>query len=62
MAENDYNELYEIARSNYEGITSEDVSNLKAFAKFDDEEDIIQTLLENGKNEKYLLIQKLLNA
>ncbi len=52
MAENDYNELYEIARSNYEGITSEDVSNLKAFAKFDDEEDIIQTLLENGKNEK----------
>ncbi len=29
MAENDYNELYEIAKNNYDGITSEDVSNLK---------------------------------
>lgn len=62
MAENDYNELYEIAKNNYEGITAEDVANLKAFAKFDDEEDIIQTLLENGKNEKIPFNTEVINC
>lgn len=52
MAENDYNELYEISKQNYEGITPEDISAVKAFAKFDDEQDIIEALIENGKNEK----------
>lgn len=52
MAENDYNELYEISKNNYDGITTEDVADVKAFAKFDDEENIIETLIKNGKDEK----------
>ncbi len=52
MAENDYNELYEISKNNYDGITAEDVAEVKAFAKFDDETDIIETLAQNGKDEK----------
>lgn len=52
MAENDYNELYEISRNNYDGITAEDVADVKDFAKFDDEENVIETLINNGKDEK----------
>lgn len=52
MAENDYNELYEISKNNFEGITPEDIEDLKDFAKFDDEESIIETLIQNGKDEK----------
>lgn len=52
MAENDYNELYEISKTNYEGITAEDVAEVKEFAKFDDEENIIELLIQNGKDEK----------
>lgn len=52
MAENDYNEIYETAKENYDGITPESVETAKGFAKFDDNESIIETLQENGKNEK----------
>lgn len=52
MAENDYNELYEISKNNYDGITAENIAEAKAFAKFDDESDIIETLAQNGKDEK----------
>lgn len=52
MAENDYNELYEISKNNYDGITAENIAEVKAFAKFDDEESIIETLAQNGKDEK----------
>lgn len=52
MAENDYNEIYEISRTNFDGITESDIEEAKAFAKYDDEESIIEVLTENGKNEK----------
>lgn len=52
MAENDYNEIYETAKENYDGIVSEIVETAKGFAKYDDTESIIETLQENGKNEK----------
>lgn len=52
MAENDYNEIYETSKENFEGITPEIVENTKEFAKFNDNESIIETLQENGKNEK----------
>lgn len=52
MAENDYNEIYETAKANYDGITPENVETAKGFANFDDNESIIKTLEENGKNEK----------
>ena len=52
MAENDYNEILEVATKNFEGITQEDVENAKKFAKFDDIDDIIETLTNNGSGEK----------
>lgn len=52
MAENDYNELYEISKNNYDGITATDIAEAKSFAKFDDEADVIETLAQNGKDEK----------
>ena len=52
MAENDYNEIYEKARSNFDEIDQENVGVIKAFAKFDNTDDIIATLQENGSGEK----------
>ena len=52
IAENAYNEAYEIALENYEGITQEVIDLAKSFAKYDDTESIIAQLEENGKNEK----------
>ncbi len=52
MAENDYNEIYETAKENYVGITPESIETAKNFAKFDDNDSIIEALKENGKNEK----------
>lgn len=52
MAENDYNEILEVATRNFEGITLEDIENAKKFAKFDDIEDIVETLIQNGSGEK----------
>lgn len=52
MAENDYNEILEVATKNFEGITQEDIENAKKFAKFDDIDDIIETLTNNGSGEK----------
>ena len=52
MAENNYNEILEVTKQNYEGITSEDLDAARQFANFDDEEDIVKTLIENGSSEK----------
>lgn len=52
MAENDYNEILEEAKSNFEGISQESVNRVKEFAKFNDIEDIIECLDKNGKDEK----------
>ena len=52
MAENDYNEIYEKARANFDQIDQENIAEIKAFAKFDNTEDIIATLQENGSREK----------
>ena len=52
MAENAYNESLEEARTNYDGITQEVLNLARAFAKFDDVEDIIVEMQDNGKNEK----------
>ena len=52
MAENDYNEIFEISQTNFEGITQDRVAEAKKFAKFDDPESIIEVLEDNGKGEK----------
>lgn len=52
MAENDYNEIFEISQTNFEGITQDRVAEAKKFAKFDDSESIIEVLEDNGKGEK----------
>ena len=52
MAENDYNEVYEKARANFDAIDQENVAAIKLFSKFDDTENIIATLQENGSGEK----------
>lgn len=52
MAENEYNEVYEETRDNFDGIFPETISKIKAFSKFKDEADIMSVLEENGKDEK----------
>lgn len=52
MAENDYNEIFEISQTNFEGITQDRIVEAKKFAKFDDSESIIEVLEDNGKGEK----------
>ena len=52
MAEKAYNDAYEIALSNYETITQEILDDAREFMKFEDAEDVISELENNGKNEK----------
>lgn len=52
MAENAYNDAYENALTNYEAIPQDILEAAKDFEKFDDAEDIIVELENNGKNEK----------
>ena len=52
MAENAYADAYEIALSNYEAIPQDIIDTARDFEKFDDAEDIIVELENNGKNEK----------
>jgi hypothetical protein len=52
IAENGYNESYETALENYDGIEDEALELAKAFSNFDDIEDIISEMEENGSNEK----------
>ena len=52
MAENDYNEVYEKTRDNYDGITPDSISKIKSFSKYKNEDDIVETLEENGKDER----------
>ena len=52
MAEKAYNDAYEIAVSNYDSIPQEILEQAREFAKFEDSEDIISELENNGRNEK----------
>ena len=52
MAENAYNDSYETALLNYEAIPQDIIDAARDFEKFDDAEDIIVELENNGKNEK----------
>ena len=52
MAENDYNEILDISVKNFEGIDEEDIDTAKAFTKFQNYEEIIDILIENGSKEK----------
>ncbi len=52
MAEKAYNDAYEIAISNYDSISQEILEEAREFARFEDAEDIISELENNGKNEK----------
>lgn len=52
MAEKAYNDAYEIAVSNYDSITQDILDEAREFAKFEDAEDIIAELENNGRNEK----------
>ena len=52
MAENDYNEILEKSQTNYEGIANDTIKDVKAFSGFDDIDDVVNTLDENGKDEK----------
>ena len=52
MAENDYNEILEISQTNFDGITNDVLKKVKSFSSFDDYDDIVNTLDQNGKDEK----------
>lgn len=52
MAEKAYNDAYEMALSNYESITQDILDVAREFANFEDAEDIISELENNGRNEK----------
>ena len=52
MAENDYDEILEQSQVNFEAITEEDIVIAREFANFDNAEEIITNLENNGKNEK----------
>ena len=52
MAENAYNDSYEVALTNYDSITEEDLEIAKSFSEFEGAEEIIAELEHNGKNEK----------
>ena len=52
MAENDYNEILEKSQANFEAITADVIKAVKAFSGFDDVDDIVSTLDDNGKDEK----------
>lgn len=52
IAENEYNEILEISQNNFDGIAPETIKAVKAFAGFDDVDDIVNTLDKNGKDEK----------
>lgn len=52
MAEKAYNDAYEMAVSNYDSISQDILDEAREFAKFEDAEDIIAELENNGRNEK----------
>lgn len=52
IAEKAYNDAYEVAINNYDSISQDILEQAKEFAKFEDSEDIISELENNGKNEK----------
>lgn len=62
MAENEYNEIYEVAKKNFEGITQENLDIAKCFSKFDDNDAIIEILDKNGKGEKIPFNPEVMNS
>lgn len=52
MAENDYNEILEVSKNNFENITAEMIEMAKRFSRFNETDEIVQILQENGKDEK----------
>ena len=52
MAENDYEEIFEVARDNYEGIPDSYIEIAKKFSKFNDNAEIVELLEKNGSREK----------
>lgn len=62
MAENEYNEIYEVAKKNFEGISQENLEVAKGFSKFDDNDSIIEILDKNGKGEKIPFNPEVMNS
>lgn len=52
LAENDYNAIFEQTKNTLENIPEEYIESAKGFAESEIEQDIINTLSENGKDEK----------
>lgn len=52
MAENDYVNILEASQINFEGITPEAIEVANEFAEFDNLEEVIEKLEDNGKGEK----------
>lgn len=52
MAENDYVNILEASQINFEGITQEAIETATQFEEFDNFDEIIEKLEENGKGEK----------
>lgn len=51
-AEAEYNEIFEITRQNIENISEEYISIAKSFSLDENQEELINIMLENGKDEK----------
>lgn len=51
-AEAEYNAIFEVTKQNIENIPEEYIDLAKAFSAEDDQEDLVNTMLENGKDEK----------
>lgn len=51
-AEAEYNAIFDVTKQNIENIPEEYISAAKAFSEEEGQEDLIDTMLENGKDEK----------
>lgn len=51
-AEAEYNAIFEVTKQNIENIPEEYIALAKSFSAEDDQEDLVNTMLDNGKDEK----------
>ena len=51
-AESDYNKIFELTKQNIENISEEFITAAKTFSQEEGQEDLINTMIENGKDEK----------
>lgn len=51
-AEAEYNAIFEVTKQNIENIPEEYIALAKSFSGEEDQEDLVNTMLENGKDEK----------